>query len=146
VIDRTLSLRDASLAGSVSDNLAFAVARMLLASAFLFSGTTKGMDFEAAAAEVHALTGSRASSLLAALVIAVQLGGAALLVAGGRAAALGALLLAGFTVVATIVAHDFWAKTGPAAARDATTFLEHAGLVGGFLLVAVLSLRRRGRP
>lgn len=113
------------------------LARALLCSAFLVSGVAKAADFPAAAAEVAALTGmAGASAPIAALVILVQLGGSALVLAGGRWAVGGAALLGGFTIAATLVAHAFWAKTGGEAARDLATFFEHAGLVGGFLLVA----------
>jgi uncharacterized membrane protein YphA (DoxX/SURF4 family) len=52
-------------------------------------------------------------------------------------------LLAGFTLVATIVGHAFWEKSGVPQARDLMTFLEHMGLIGGLLLAALVS--RPGR-
>ncbi|MFO6448373.1 DoxX family protein [Erythrobacter sp. NE805] len=119
------------------------LARLALASPFLFSGITKALDFAGATGEVRALTGLEPAGVFAAAVIAVQLGGSALLLARGRAVWLGAALLAGFTLAATLVAHDFWNKPAGTALRDATTFLEHVGLIAGLALAAYLSGGRR---
>ncbi len=118
-------------------------ARLLLASAFVFSGVVKLADFAGTMAEVRALTGLEPASVWAALVIATQLGGSALLIAGGRLAVFGALILAGFTIVASVFGHPFWLCEGTPMIRDATTFLEHLGLVAGLLLSALVSVRRR---
>ncbi|MBC7831706.1 MAG: DoxX family protein [Hyphomicrobium sp.] len=114
-------------------------ARLLLASAFLASGVMKVIDFTGAVAEVRALTGMEPASPIAALVILTQLGGSALLLIGGRSTVIGAFLLASFTFAATVLGHAFWTKAGPQQARDLVTFLEHMGLIGGFVLVALLS-------
>lgn len=118
------------------------LARLALASPFLFSGITKALDFAGATGEVRALTGLEPAGPLAALVIAVQIGGSALLLAKGRAVWLGAALLAAFTLAATLVAHDFWNKPEGAWLRDATTFLEHMGLIAGLGLAARLAADR----
>jgi uncharacterized membrane protein YphA (DoxX/SURF4 family) len=118
------------------------LARLALASPFLVSGVLKATDFAGAVAEVRGLVGLEPAGLLAALVIATQLGGSVLLIAGGWLAWIGAVLLGGFTALATLLAHAFWTKTGIEAARDLTTFFEHVGLIGGFLLVAILGAQR----
>jgi transmembrane protein len=115
------------------------VARLALVSAFLVSGISKTIDFPSAVAEVRALSGLEPAGVLAALVVAVQLGGAALILAGGRLAWLGALLLGGFTLIATVVAHDFWTKTGAMQIRDMTTFFEHVGLIAGLFITCLLT-------
>ena len=121
------------------------LARIALASPFLLSGITKAWDFAGATAEVRALTGLESTSLLAAplaaLMIAVQLGGSALLLAKGRAVWIGAAILSAFTLAATLLAHNFWAKPEGAWLRDATTFFEHMGLVAGLGLAAMLAGR-----
>lgn len=117
-------------------------ARLLLASAFLFSGVVKLADFAGAMAEVRALTGLEPAGVWAALVIATQLGGSALLIAGGRPGVFGAVILAGFTIAASIFGHPFWLREGMPLIRDATTFLEHIGLVAGLLLSALAGVRR----
>ena len=117
------------------------LARIGLASAFLFSGITKAADFPGTIAEVRALSGLEPAGFIAAVVILVQLGGAVLLVRGGRATQAGAVLLASFTLAATLVAHDFWNAGSGAWIMQATTFLEHIGLVAGFFLAAAMAER-----
>ncbi|WP_296310170.1 DoxX family protein [Erythrobacter sp.] len=117
------------------------LARLALASPFVLSGFTKAADFAGATGEVRGLTGLEPAPAFAAAVIAVQLGGSALLLAKGRAVWVGAAILSAFTLAATLLAHDFWAKPEGAALRDATTFLEHMGLVAGLGLAAILAGR-----
>ncbi len=116
-------------------------ARLALVSTFLVSAVLKALDFPGATAEVRALTGLEPAGLFAALVIVTQLVGSVLVLAGGRWAWIGAGLLAGFTLVATLVAHAFWTKSGVEQVRDLMTFFEHLGLIGGLVLVAGLSAR-----
>ena len=53
-------------------------------------------------------------------------------------------MLAGFTLLATLIGHAFWTMTGIERFHNLNAFLEHFGLIGGFLMVAVLALRERG--
>jgi transmembrane protein len=115
------------------------VTRTALVSAFLFSGATKAFDFPSAIDEVRSLSGLEPTGMFAATVVAVQLGGALMLISGGRFAWIGAGLLAGFTLIATFLAHDFWSATGPALIRSMTTFFEHVELVAGLLLAVILN-------
>lgn len=119
------------------------VARLALVSAFLVSGVAKLLDFPGAMAEIRALTGLEPAWAFTALVIALQLGGSLLMIYGGRLAWIGAGLLAGFTLVATLVAHAFWSKAGPERTHDLTTFFEHVGLIAGLGLAVLLIERRR---
>lgn len=122
---------------------AYAVARAGLCLAYVYSGVAKLLDFPAAIAEQQHF-GLNPPALFAAATIAVQLGGSALVLFGhGRWRALGALLLAGFTVLATVIGHPFWAMTGSERFHNLNAFLEHAGLVGGFLIVALLAAPAR---
>ncbi len=117
------------------------LARFGLCLAFLYSGLSKLLNFPAAVAE-QAHFGLRPPALLAAAVIVVQLGGSALvLLASARLRASGALMLAGFTAVATPIGHAFWTLDGIERFHNLNAFLEHAGLIGGFAIVAVLALR-----
>ncbi|WP_149535446.1 DoxX family protein [Siccirubricoccus phaeus] len=121
------------------------LARLAVALPFLLSGLAKLADFAGAMAEVRALAGLEPAWLFAALVILTQLGGAALLLFGGRRAWLGAALLAGFTAVATLLAHAFWTK--PAAERflHQNIFFEHVSIIGGLLAAAILAQRASAR-
>jgi len=116
--------------------------RAALCLAFVYSGLAKLRDFPAAIAE-QSHFGLHPPALFAALTIAAQLGGSALVLFGrGRWRAFGALGLAGFTVLATVVGHPFWTMEGMERFHNRNSFLEHAGLVGGFCLVALLAWRR----
>jgi uncharacterized membrane protein YphA (DoxX/SURF4 family) len=60
---------------------------------------------------------------------------------------LGALTLAGFTLVSTLIALRFWEQpAGKARHADANAFFEHLGLIGGFLLVAWVDLAQDPAP
>ena len=63
-----------------------------------------------------------------------------------RGAWLGAGALGVFTLLATVVAHGFWRFEGIERAHQFNTFLEHIGLIGGFLLAAILIDARRPLP
>jgi transmembrane protein len=119
----------------VNDRRTVWLARGLLASPFVFSGLTKALDFPGAVAEVRALTGLEPATAIAVLVIAIQLGGSGLLLLGRTHTVLGDVLLAAFTLVATLYGHPFWTRDGIQVLRDATTFLEHLGLMAGFGLL-----------
>jgi uncharacterized membrane protein YphA (DoxX/SURF4 family) len=50
-----------------------------------------------------------------------------------------------FTALATLIAHPFWTIADPMVRfHERNTFLEHGGLIGGLVLAAILSCRRRG--
>ncbi len=124
------------------------LARVALATPFLVSGALKLADLSAAAGEVSGLTGMQggAAMALALLVVAVQLVGSVLLILGGRSGWIGAGLLAGFTLAATLVAHAFWTMEGPARTQNMMVFWEHAAICGGLLLAAHVSAGSRRRP
>jgi uncharacterized membrane protein YphA (DoxX/SURF4 family) len=108
------------------------LARLALASPFLISGIVKLLDFPGAMNEVAGL-GLQPEGLLAAAVIGTQLSGSIL------------FLLAGFTVVATLLAHPFWAVEGPDRGHQTATFFEHVAIVGGFA-IAALFVNGRSAP
>ena len=66
------------------------------------------------------------------------------LVATGFFAWLGALLLAGFTVPATLLGHRFWLRHRSEFRHELTTSLEHVAIVGGLLLLSLLDLAAIG--
>ena len=110
------------------------VALLLLVAPYLQGGIDKALDFSGAVAEMrHFGLGPAAPMALA--TIALELGASALILAG-RMRWLGAVLLALFTLAATLLANRFW--SAPPADRFGleNSFFEHLGLVGGFLLVA----------
>ena len=82
------------------------LALLFLCAAYLQGGIDKLVDFDAAVAEMSHF-GLSPAAPLAAAVIALELG-CSLLVLTGRLRWLGALALAGFTLMATFVANRFW--------------------------------------
>jgi transmembrane protein len=103
---------------------------------FLVSGVLKAAHPSAAAAEVAGL-GLPAATLLAWLTVIVQLVGSFATIWGRRPiAVLGALSLAGFTLLVTFAAHAFWRMPPALQTAEFNVFLEHLSIVGGLLFVA----------
>jgi putative oxidoreductase len=113
-------------------------ARLMLAAVFLYSGQDKLRHWRASVAELTVL-GLPAPPLFATATIATQIAGG-ISVAFGIAAAVGAALLAAFTIGATAFGHRFWLLHGMAARREFTTSLEHLAIVGGLILVGIGAL------
>ena len=113
-----------------------------LCAAYLQGGLNKLMDFQGAVGEMSHF-GLSPASLLAGLVIALELG-ASVMILSGKLRWLGALALAAFTLMATFVALRFWElPVGQERFMAANSFFEHLGLIGGFLLVAWLDLQKK---
>ena len=113
-----------------------------LCAAYLQGGFNKLTDFNGALGEMTHF-GLQPAALFAVLVIALELGASAMILTG-KLRWLGALLLAGFTVMATFLALRYWElPAGPERFGAANSFYEHLGLVGGFLLVAWLDLQKK---
>jgi uncharacterized membrane protein YphA (DoxX/SURF4 family) len=109
--------------------------RLALVSAFLIGGIDKAMNFDAAIAE-QAHFGLRPAGLWAALAVAVEIGGS-LCVVFRRFVWIGAGGLGVLTVVAMLVASDFWNQTGVARFMALNSFFEHLGLVAALVLVTM---------
>ena len=116
-----------------------------LCAAYLQGGLNMLMDFQGAVGEMSHF-GLSPASLLAGLVIALELG-ASVMILSGKLRWLGALALAAFTLMASFVALRFWElPVGQERFMAANSFFEHLGLIGGFLLVAWLDLQNTQRP
>ena len=113
-----------------------------LCAAYLQGGFNKLTDFNGAIGEMTHF-GLSPAPVFAVLVIVLELGASAMILTG-KLRWLGALLLAGFTVMATFLALRYWElPAGPERFGAANSFYEHLGLVGGFLLVAWLDLQKK---
>ena len=113
-----------------------------LCAAYIQGGLNKLTDFSGAIGEMTHF-GLSPAPLLAVLVILLELLGS-VMVLTGFFRWLGALALGGFTLLATFVALRFWElPAGQERFMAANAFFEHLGLVGGFLLVAWLDLRKQ---
>ncbi|MDM7849927.1 DoxX family protein [Pseudochrobactrum kiredjianiae] len=113
------------------------LARILLTITFWLSGLAKLFDFPAAVAEMTA-NGLPAPALFAALTIAVQLIGSALVIWGGSLVWLGAGALGVFTAATIPVSHAFWRAEGAEAIAKMHVAVEHLSVIGGLIVVAVL--------
>jgi uncharacterized membrane protein YphA (DoxX/SURF4 family) len=111
------------------------VLRFLLCSAYVWSGVTKLIAFNATAKHFSSRFQLAAPHAAVALTICVQLGGSAMFITGWGAAA-AAIALALFTMAATVIVYPFWTMAGVERARNTETFLEHVGLAAAFLLLA----------
>jgi uncharacterized membrane protein YphA (DoxX/SURF4 family) len=114
-------------------------ARVVLTAAYVYGGFVKLFDFNAAIAEQEHF-GLHPGWLWAAMSIIVELGASALVISG-RLVWLGAGAIGALTAIAMLVANDFWNAQGAGRVMVANTFLEHLGLIAGFVLVAVMSER-----
>ncbi|MEJ6656270.1 MAG: DoxX family protein [Pseudomonas sp.] len=124
--------------GALSIMILF-LAHLGLCAAYIQGGLIKLTDFPGAVVEMahFRLT---PPALFAVLVIALELG-ASVMVLTGFLRWLGALALAGFTLLSTLIALRFWEQpAGEARHADANAFFEHLGLIGGLLLVAWVDL------
>ena len=117
------------------------LALLALCAAYLQGGLVKAMDFAGAIGEMQHF-GLAPAAPLAVAVIALELG-ASLMILCGVYRWLGALALAAFTLLATLLANRFWAAPPAEQFMMANAFFEHIGLVGGFVLVAWEDLSRR---
>ena len=120
----------------------FLIARLCLAAVFLYSGADKLWHWRSSIEEVRSDGLPWPAAFAGATVFTQLVGGC--LVATGFFAWLGALLLAGFTVAATLVGHRFWLRRGSEFAHELTTSLEHVAIVGGLVLLCLLDLTASG--
>ena len=121
---------------------ALPIARLCLAAVFLYSGVDKLWHWRSSIEEVKS-DGLPWPAVFAGATVFTQLVGGCL-VAIGFFAWLGALLLAGFAVAATVVGHRFWLRRGAEFRHELTTSLEHVAIVGGLLLLSLVNLAAIG--
>jgi uncharacterized membrane protein YphA (DoxX/SURF4 family) len=114
------------------------LARFALVGAYLLGGFVKLSDWPAALAE-QAHFGMHPPAVWAALTIGVELIGA-VLVLSGRLVWLGAGMLSVFTLLAAFTANAFWSMPqGTPRFMATNAFFEHIGLIGGFVLAALVA-------
>ena len=116
-------------------------ALLALCSAYIQGGLTKLLNFAGAMAEMNHF-GLTPAMPFAIATIVLELA-APLAILSGKYRSLGALVLAGFTLVATFLANRFWELAPPERLMTANAFFEHLGLAGAFVFVAWHDLRDR---
>ena len=113
---------------------AMLVGRILLSLVFLIAGYRKLMGV-AASAGYFAKLGFPMPEVMVWVAIAVELGGAILLIVGWKTR-WAALLLALFTLIATFAAHRFWEVDAAQYANQMNHFLKNLAIVGGMIILA----------
>src|SRR5579871_743004 len=121
-------------------------ARLLVLPLFLYSGIGKITAFEVTAGRLPGGAGGF-GSVLTACAILIELGGSLAFVLGvyTRCAALAFIV---FTIIATLLFHNFWASPPAAVVPQTINFLKNLGLIGLFALIAAFgpgayALRRK---
>jgi len=115
--------------------------RTALVSAYIVGGLSKLLHFHDATLE-QAHFGLHPDWLWAAVAIVVELGGS-LCVIANRLVWLGAGGLGVLTIVAMLVANDFWHQAGQAHFMALNSFFEHLGLIAALVMATQLVGRRK---
>ena|ERR1700760_1809172 len=111
-------------------DIALLAARLLVAPLFIYSGIGKIMAFEVTAGRLPGGAGGF-GTVLAACAVIIELGGSLALILGiyTRCAA---IAFAVFTVLASLMFHNFWASPPAAVVPQTINFLKNLGLIGLF--------------
>ena len=122
-------------AGNLPLDLGELLARFCMSFVFLWSGITKACDRSAAKAEIAELGLPYPALLLTLTIICQAICG--LMVLLGFWTRLAALVLLGFTVVATSLAHVSHVVTDEKKGQQLTTIFEHLAIVGGLMFLII---------
>ena len=114
-------------------NSAALVGRILLAVIFITSGIGKITGYDGTAAYMAA-KGLPMVGVLLPLTILTELGGGILLAIGYQAR-WAALALAGFTILAALIFHNFWAVEAAQKMAQQVSFMKNVAITGGLLVV-----------
>ena len=125
------------IAKLLDQNWFLILARVVLTSAFWASGLSKSIDFQAGVAEMTQL-GFSNPVLINVLTFTTQLIGSALIILN-RWTWLGAGMLAVFTALTIPLVHHFWTMKGEEAMIHLFFVAEHVSIIGGLMLVCILS-------
>jgi len=109
------------------------VGRTLLAVTYVVSGYGKIAGY-AGTSGYMASKGLPMVDVLLPLAILVELGGGLAVIVGWKTR-WAALAIIGFTVVATVVFHNFWAAPADQAMLQQIMFMKNLSLIGGLLLL-----------
>ncbi len=118
---------------SMQDKVLLA-ARLLVTPLFIYSGIGKILAFGATASRLPGGEGGF-GSFLAAGSIVIELGASLALILGifSRCAALALIV---FTILATLMFHNFWASPAAQVTAQTINFLKNLGLIGLFAVIA----------
>jgi putative oxidoreductase len=125
---------DISPATSAIQDKVLLAARLLVTPLFIYSGIGKILGFGVTASRLPGGEGGF-GNFLAAGSIAIELG-ASLAVILGIYVRCAALVLIVFTIVASLMFHNFWASPPAAVTAQTVQFLKNLGLIGLFAMIA----------
>ncbi|MGA7072142.1 DoxX family protein [Bradyrhizobium sp.] len=108
-------------------------ARLLVTPLFIYSGIGKILAFGVTASRLPGGEGGF-GSFLAACAIAIELGGSLALILGiyTRCAAIAFIV---FTILASVMFHNFWASPPAQVAAQTVNFCKNLGLIGLFAMI-----------
>ncbi|MGZ5897827.1 MAG: DoxX family protein [Xanthobacteraceae bacterium] len=118
----------------MDEEMLLLAARVCLSAVFLYSGLDKLICWQNGLKFVNGLRLPQPQLVLSVTIVVQLVCGLSVLL--GVRAREGAFLLAAFTVVATIIAHNPIGRRGEEFRRQCMLSLEHLGIVGGLLLIA----------
>lgn len=110
------------------------IGRLLLAAIFLVAGLRKLMGVAASAGYLAKL-GFPMPEVLVWVAIAIEIGGALLLILGWQTRRVAWLMIL-FVAIATAMAHRFWEFDAAQYNNQLNHFLKNVAVIGGFLYVA----------
>jgi putative oxidoreductase len=116
-----------------TNNIAALVGRILLAAIFVISGFNKIGGFEGTAGYI-ASKGLPMPQVLAALTIALELGGGILLIIGYKARWV-ALAFFLWLIPTTFIFHKFWGIDAAQVQNQMINFLKNVSIMGGMLML-----------
>ena len=117
-------------------NASALIGRVLIAALFIPAGISKIGGFEGTVGYIASVGLPLATAGAIVAIVIEVVAGAALLV--GYRTKQAALVLALFTLVATVLFHNFWAMSEDQAFMQQLMFMKNIAVVGGLLVVAAL--------
>ena len=117
-------------------NASALIGRVLIAALFIPAGISKIGGFEGTVGYIASVGLPLATAGAIVAIVIEVVAGAALLV--GYRTKQAALVLALFTLVATVLFHNFWAMPADQAFMQQLMFMKNIAVVGGLLVVAAL--------
>lgn len=112
----------------------YRIGRILLASLFLISGVLKIVGFAGVVGYMERI-GVPFPTVSVLIAILVEAGGGLALMCGWRLRPV-ALVVAAFTVVATLTAHRFWQADPAGMQNQLNHFLKNVSIIGALLMLA----------
>ena len=110
------------------------VGRLLMAAIFIMAGISKISGFSGTAGYIASVGLPMPEALTAATIVLEVVGGLALVV--GYRLQLFAVLLAGFTLLAGLFFHNFWAMPPEVQHIQRIMFMKNLSIAGGLLIIA----------